>query len=82
LKILAIIFIDEGVIRLYTPRKMSKETSIEKFELAAFRLPSELREEAQTKAKKEDLTFSQLMRRAIRKELEQAAPPPSRRRGK
>lgn len=38
-------------------------------ELAAFRLPKELRTHAKRKAKSEDLTFSQLMRRALRREL-------------
>ena len=38
-------------------------------ELAAFRLPRVLRAQAARKARAEDLTFSQLMRRAIRQEL-------------
>lgn len=39
-------------------------------ELAAVRLPKDLRARAQQQAKSEDLTFSQLMRRALRRELE------------
>ncbi len=39
-------------------------------ELAAFRMPPSLRDRARQKAEEEDLTFSQLMRRAIRRELE------------
>jgi predicted HicB family RNase H-like nuclease len=38
-------------------------------ELAAVRLPKKLRAAAKEKAKSEDITFSQLMRRALRKEL-------------
>ena len=41
----------------------------EETELAAVRLPKKLRAAARQKAKKEDITFSQLMRRALRKEL-------------
>lgn len=39
------------------------------FEIAAFRLPKALRLRAKARARAEDLTFSQLMRRAIRREL-------------
>lgn len=38
-------------------------------EVAAFRLPTHLRKAARDKCQSEDLTFSQLMRRAIRREL-------------
>lgn len=41
----------------------------DELELAAFRMPPQLKSEAKTKCKAEDITFSQLMRRAIRKEL-------------
>jgi predicted DNA-binding protein len=41
--------------------------------IAAFRMPKELRQRAKAKAKTHDLTFSQLMRRALRKELEGSA---------
>lgn len=37
--------------------------------LVAVRLPRSLREQARAKARSNDLTFSQLMRRAIRREL-------------
>jgi len=49
----------------------------ESLEVAAFRLPEWLREMAETRCHREDVTFSQLMRRAIRKEigLETAAKP-------
>jgi hypothetical protein len=39
-------------------------------ELAAFKMPSEMREQARQKARAADLTFSQLMRRALKRELE------------
>lgn len=42
--------------------------------LAAVRLPDNLREQAFQRAKAEDLTFSQLMRRALRRELERFTP--------
>ena len=41
----------------------------EELRVAAFRAPKWLREEAQTKCDGEDITFSQLMRRAMRREL-------------
>jgi predicted HicB family RNase H-like nuclease len=41
----------------------------EELALAAFRMPKKLHRRAKAKAKAEDLTFSQLMRRAIRREL-------------
>lgn len=37
--------------------------------IEAFRLPSWLSDEARRRARAEDLTFSQLVRRAIRREL-------------
>ena len=37
--------------------------------LAAFRMPKDLRQKAKAKAKAEDINFSQLMRRAVRREL-------------
>lgn len=43
-----------------------------KTELAAFKMPKELREQARAKARASDLTFSQLMRRALKRELEAA----------
>lgn len=46
----------------------SKEFT-ETSELTAFRLPKDLSALAKQKAKSEDLTFSQLMRRAIKREL-------------
>lgn len=42
--------------------------------LAAVRLPDRLRALALKKAQEEDLTFSQLMRRALRRELECGQP--------
>ena len=42
----------------------------ENSKIEAFRLPLDLSEEARKMAKAEDLTFSQLMRRAIRRELQ------------
>jgi hypothetical protein len=47
-----------------TRHECEKETK-----LAAFRLPEYLRQQARAKAQQEDITFSQLMRRAIRREL-------------
>jgi predicted HicB family RNase H-like nuclease len=47
----------------------AKDKESEETELAAVRLPKKLRAAAKSKAKKEDITFSQLMRRALRKEL-------------
>jgi hypothetical protein len=41
----------------------------EETDLAAFRLPKALRSEARGKCEIEDITFSQLMRRAVRREL-------------
>jgi hypothetical protein len=38
-------------------------------ELAAFRMPKELRAKAKEKARRHDMTFSQLMRRALRNEI-------------
>jgi hypothetical protein len=37
--------------------------------VSAFRMPKNLRKEAQQKCESEDMTFSQLMRRALRKEI-------------
>ncbi len=37
--------------------------------LAAFRMPQWLRDEARDKCHRDDITFSQLMRRALRREL-------------
>lgn len=44
-------------------------------EVAAFRLPTELRARAKQKARAEDLTFSQLVRRALRREIVAAGIP-------
>ena len=46
-----------------------KHPSNEGHELSAFRMPTELRKRAKAKAQREDITFSQLVRRAIRREL-------------
>jgi hypothetical protein len=46
-----------------------KNGHAEDLEIAAFRLPKTLRSRAKARARAEDLTFSQLMRRAIRREL-------------
>ena len=45
-------------------KKFTEDSKIE-----AFRLPLRISEEARMRARAEDLTFSQLMRRAIRNEL-------------
>jgi len=52
---------------------VANQISKEELEVAAFRLPKRLRSRAKAKAHAEDLTFSQLMRRAIRRELEKAS---------
>lgn len=56
---------------LYTYQHyMKRSTSFtDDSELAAVRLPKILRQKALTRAKAEDLTFSQLMRRALRRDL-------------
>lgn len=41
----------------------------EDLQVTAFRAPGWLRSEAKEQCEREDITFSQLMRRAIRKEL-------------
>jgi hypothetical protein len=43
--------------------------------LAAVRLPDALKDRATQHAKAEDITFSQLMRRALRREIERLPPP-------
>lgn len=43
--------------------------------IAAFRLPRSIHAQAREKCKTEDITFSQLMRRAIRRELVPASKP-------
>lgn len=55
-----------------------KTDTAKQHELAAFRMPKDLRTKARAHAKATDLTFSQLMRRALRKELETTAPVASR----
>jgi hypothetical protein len=49
------------------------ETEKEETALAAFRLPKQLRSSARAKAQAEEITFSQLMRRALKKELARRA---------
>ena len=46
------------------------QTSDGPHEIAAVRLPPDLRRRAKAKAQREDMTFSQLMRRALRRELD------------
>jgi hypothetical protein len=51
---------------------MARETNNENQEtttIAAFRLPQDLKQQADEKCTAEDINFSQLMRRAVRKEL-------------
>lgn len=48
---------------------MNRPEEINESELAAFRLPKKMRREARIKCAQEDINFSQLMRRAIRREL-------------
>lgn len=56
-----------------TPRKKRSTDFTEKSVLAVFRIQTDIAEEAKEKARSEDLTFSQLVRRAIRRELNTAA---------
>lgn len=53
---------------------IAKHTERPKFKnkLSAFRLPEELDAKAKEKCSYEDITFSQLMRRALRRELAEA----------
>jgi hypothetical protein len=65
--------LDMGVLRRITPRNMTTTKRAREFTdssvVTAVRLPDELRVAARSKAKRDDLTFSQLMRRALRREL-------------
>lgn len=55
------------------PRRKRSTNFTESSVLAVFRVQENLATLAKEKARQEDLTFSQLMRRAIRKELEISA---------
>ena len=55
---------------MYNNHKMKRAKSFtDESKMEAFRLPMWMSEEARKKAHAEDLTFSQLVRRAIRNEL-------------
>ena len=57
-----------------TPTRKKRSTDFtDRSVLAVFRVQEDIAEEAKAKALREDLTFSQLMRRAIRRELNTAA---------
>lgn len=51
---------------------MSHDSPTQSAALEAFRLPALLRRQARARAAAEDLSFSQLMRRALRRELAQS----------
>ena len=56
-----------------TPTRKKRSTDFtDRSVLAVFRVQEDIAEEAKAKAIREDLTFSQLMRRAIRRELNAA----------
>ena len=55
---------------------MNTELFKEDRKIAAFRLPITLADQARKKCQTEDITFSQLMRRAIRREVEVPAAGP------
>ena len=62
------------MIKSMKPQRKKRSTAFtDKSVLAVFRIQEDIAVEAKAKALREDLSFSQLMRRAIRRELNNAA---------